>query len=84
MKFPPWRTGVQLGLLLLVLYLFWWTLRTIHFNDIGRILQRLTPINLLLLILANLLVLITPALSIICAVTSSAAPPLCCYPLAQS
>lgn len=63
MKLPTLRTGLRTGLrlfvVLFVLLLCWWTLRTIHLQEIWHVLGRLTLGNVALLMLANLVVLIT-------------------------
>jgi glycosyltransferase 2 family protein len=59
MKPFPWHKGIQWILLLLALWLAWWTVRSAQWNDIVDVLQRLTPVTILFLVLANLLVLVT-------------------------
>jgi len=59
MKVPTLRAALQWIVAGFVLLLCWWTLHTIRLQEIGQALRHLTPINIILLVLANIVVLIT-------------------------
>lgn len=59
MRLPSLRIGLQFVVILSVLLLCWWTVRTIRLQEILYGLGRLTPGNVMILILANTGVLIT-------------------------
>ncbi len=59
MKLSPLRAAVRFSIMLLVLLLCWWALRTIRLQEIWQVLRHLTPTNIIWLILVNFVVLVT-------------------------